>query len=87
MDAAGCIQIFERSVEQYNLQYMEFLADGDSKAYNELTEAPVYGEKVVARLECVGHVQKRMGSRLRSLKKRLGKLNLVMVRVSVAGVD
>ena len=56
MDAAGCVRIFERSVEQYDLRYMEFLGDGDSKAYNELTEASVYGEKVVAKLECVGHV-------------------------------
>ena len=76
MDAAGCVRIFERSVEQYDLRYMEFLGDGDSKAYNELTEASVYGEKVVAKLECVGHVQKRMGSRLHSLKKRLGKTKL-----------
>ena len=28
------------------------------------------------KLECVGHVQKRLGSRLRSLKKRLGKTPL-----------
>ena len=76
MDAAGCVKVFGRSVEQYDLRYMEFLGDGDSKAYNELTEASVYGEKEVEKLECVGHVQKRMGSRLRSLKKRLGKTKL-----------
>jgi hypothetical protein len=76
MDAAGCVRIFERSVEQHSLRYVEFLGDGDSKAYNEITESLVYGEKPVTKLECVGHVQKRMGSRLRSLKKRLGKTHL-----------
>ena len=30
----------------------------------------------IAKLECVGHVQKRLGSRLRSLKKRLGTTRL-----------
>ena len=64
MDAAGCVRNFQRSVEQYSLRYVEFLGDGDSKAYNEITEALVYGEKPVTKLECVGHVQKRMGSRL-----------------------
>ena len=70
MEAAGCLQIFQRSVEQYALRYVDFLGDGDSKAYNEIKEASVYGEKPVTKLECVGHVQKRMGSRLRSLKKQ-----------------
>ncbi|XP_046850412.1 uncharacterized protein LOC124443906 [Xenia sp. Carnegie-2017] len=72
MEAAGCLQIFQRSVEQYALGYVDFLGDGDSKAYNEIKEASVYGEKPVTKLECVGHVQKRMGSRLRSLKKQFG---------------
>ena len=30
----------------------------------------------VTKLECVGHVQKRLGSRLRSLKKRTGQARL-----------
>ena len=31
MDAAGCVAIFERSVEQYGLRYTEFLGDGAVK--------------------------------------------------------
>ena len=39
----------------------------------------VYGEKTVIKRECIGHVQKRVGTRLRKLKKTekgLGKLGL-----------
>eukprot|EP00112_Aurelia_sp_Birch-Aquarium-sp1_P011438 Seg2406.1 transcript_id=Seg2406.1/GoldUCD/mRNA.D3Y31 product="hypothetical protein" protein_id=Seg2406.1/GoldUCD/D3Y31 len=77
MEAAGCLAIFHRSVEEHTLRYTEFLGDGDSKAHDQLTAEKVYGEGVtVKKLECVGHIQKRMGSRLRSLKKRLGKTKL-----------
>lgn len=76
MDASGLLYIFQRSVEQYGLRYLEFLGDGDSKAHKLLVEQAVYGDAEVEKLECVGHVQKRLGSRLRSLKKRLGKNRL-----------
>ena len=76
MDATGCVRIFQRSVEQYSLRYVDFVGDGDSKAYNEITDALVYEEKPVTKPECVEHVQKKMGSRICSLKKRLGKTQL-----------
>ncbi|GFU86071.1 uncharacterized protein TNCV_654651 [Trichonephila clavipes] len=34
-----------------------------------LKEAKVYGDTEVEKLECVGHVQKRMGTRLRNILK------------------
>ena len=67
---------FSRSIEQYGLRYTEFLGDGDSKAFHQITEEDVYDDVKVSKLECVGHVQKRMGSRLQSLKKRSGKTHL-----------
>ena len=76
MDAAGLLAIFQRSIEKHSARYVEFLGDGDSKAHKKLVEEEVYGEVPVEKLECVGHVQKRLGSRLRSLKKRLGKTPL-----------
>ncbi|CAB4023629.1 Hypothetical predicted protein [Paramuricea clavata] len=60
MDAAGCVAIFYRSVEQYGLRYIEFLGDGDSKAFNRVTEKEVYKGVKISKLECVGHVQKRI---------------------------
>ena len=76
MDATGLLNIFQRSIENYGIQYVEFLGDGDSKARKLLLQEAVYGNVEVQKLECVGHVQKRLGSRLRSLKKRLGKTPL-----------
>ena len=76
MDAAGLLSIFQRSIENHSARYVEFLGDGDSKAHKKLVEEAVYGAVPVEKLECVGHVQKRLGSRLRSLKKRLGKTPL-----------
>ena len=55
---------------------MGVLGDGDSKAHNELLQRRVYGDKQVTKLECVGHIQKRMGSRLRAVKKQMGNTEL-----------
>lgn len=50
--------------------YVDFLGDGDGKSYKVLVDEVVYGDVEVTKLECVGHVQKRLGSWPRSLKKR-----------------
>ena len=76
MDASGLLAIFKRSDENYSVRYTEFLGDGDSKGRKLLVQEAVCGDKEVKKLECVGHVQKRLGSRLRSLKKRLGQNRL-----------
>ena len=45
------------------------LGDGDSATYNTIVENKPYGEDCIPnKLECIGHVQKRVGSRLRKLK-------------------
>ena len=76
MDASGLLAIFQRSVDNHSVRYTEFLGDGDSKAHRLIVEEAVYGNKEVTKLECVGHVQKRLSSRLRSLKTRLGQMHL-----------
>ncbi len=59
------------------MRYKEFLGDKDSKAYNQLVQENINGDNHnVEKLECIGHVQKRMGSRLGSLKKRIWKTKL-----------
>ena len=47
----------------YNLH----LGDGDSKSYKVVCEADPYG-KLTKKLECIGHIQKRVGRKLRNLK-------------------
>ena len=68
METAGALQIYNRSIEKNNMRYLKYRGDGDSKAYKEVTEADPYQGIVVQKSECVGHVQKRVGARLRTLK-------------------
>ncbi|GFT77253.1 uncharacterized protein TNCV_182751 [Trichonephila clavipes] len=48
---------------------LHYLGDGDSKGFLTIKETKVYGDTEVEKLECVGHVQKRMGTRLRNILK------------------
>lgn len=68
MESEGVLSIFHRSQEKYNVQYTRYLGDGDTKAYKKVVESKPYGEVNIEKLECVGHVQKRLGSRLRRLR-------------------
>lgn len=77
MEAKGIVDMFETSVATHNIRYKYFLGDGDSSAYPKVVQKKPYGDDFkVEKKECVGHVQKRMGSRLRKLKQRLGKTTL-----------
>jgi hypothetical protein len=68
METVGAVRIFERSITTRGLKYKNLLGDGDSSTYNAIVEK-LYGEDCVPnKLECIGHVQKRVGSRLRRLK-------------------
>ena len=63
------LRIFTRSVDLHKLQYDENYGDGDSKSYSLVKDTyQVYDIEVVTK-ECVGHVQKRVGTALRKLKK------------------
>lgn len=76
MEASAAIEIFSRSMNKRGVCYTKFLGDGDSKAYNSVVAARPYGDKIITKLECVGHVQKRMGTRLRKLKLSLSNKKL-----------
>lgn len=67
METVGVYRIFERSKHLRNLCYTEYYGDGDSKAFNAVRN--IYGESSVHKLECIGHIQKRVGTHLRNLKK------------------
>lgn len=68
MEPAGALRIFKRSIENRGLRYIHYYGDGDSKSYSTVKD--VYGpEHEVEKFECIGHVQKRVGCRLRKAKK------------------
>lgn len=76
MESTGILDMFTKSESTYNIRYKYFLGDGDSSAYPTVVAAKPYGEFNIEKLECVGHIQKRMGTRLRKLKQSLGKNKL-----------
>ena len=70
MEPEGVKRIFLRSEELHQLQYTGYIGDGDSKAYNNVSSLKPYGEKTIKKHECVGHVQKRLGTALRKVKTK-----------------
>ena len=80
MEKEAAIKMFLRSVEKGGLKYTTYIGDGDSSSYGMV--AQVLKEKysdqyVVVKEDCIGHIQKRMGSNLRKYKteKKAKKLD------------
>lgn len=69
MEPVGAVRIFTRSEMTQGLQYTQYLGDGDSSSYKTVKECKPYEDVDIEKLECVGHVQKRVGSRLRKLRQ------------------
>lgn len=70
MEVEGARRICARSETKLGVRYTQYLGDGDSKGFSAVLEAKPYGNEVeIKKMECVGHVQKRLGSRLRRFKK------------------
>ncbi|KAG0429772.1 hypothetical protein HPB47_023294 [Ixodes persulcatus] len=67
MEVEAGLILFERSWQRHNLRYTTVLSDGDSHTFLALQEAQVYGFIAVNKEDCVNHVQKRMGTALRTL--------------------
>ena len=69
MEAEGVLILWSRSLERHNLRYKLMVSDGDSKAFTKVKENEVYGPDCeIEKLDCIGHVQKKMGKRLMNLK-------------------
>ena len=76
MEPEGVKRIFERSESDRSLQYTGYIGDGDSKSYSYILKVNPYNGKSIKKYECVGHVQKRLGTALRKLKSQYGKKKL-----------
>ena len=84
MEASGAVRIFSRSVEKRGLRYVNYLGDGDSSSFSRVQNSAPYGEDIsVQKLECVGHIQKRVGGRLRKLKANYRESSWLMGNPSV----
>ena len=71
MESEGAIRIFNRSIANYKLRYVNYIGDGDSSAYKKVKESnPYSSDDLPRKLECVGHIQKRVGTGLLKLVKQ-----------------
>ena len=64
------LQMFQHSID-HSIQYKYLIGGGDSKTFALLQKENVYGveeDDQVAKLDCIGHVQKRLRTALRILK-------------------
>lgn len=76
MEVAGALEVFKNSVRR-NVKYAKYLDDGDSKGFEIVKAAKPYRDGVwIEKLECIGHIKKRMGTRLRELKRKTKGIKL-----------
>ncbi|GFX96874.1 uncharacterized protein TNCV_1996061 [Trichonephila clavipes] len=68
MEAVGSTRIFQCSIVKRGLKYAHYYGDGDSKGFISVKDT--YGKDSVTKYECIGHVQKRVGAKLRKLKSK-----------------
>ena len=69
MESEAACRLWRRSTT-LGLRYTTFVGDGDSSTYKAVKDLNPYDVPVLKE-ECVNHVSKRLGTRLRKLKKEL----------------
>ena len=72
MEANIAATVREHFQEKNNLRYTVFVVDGDDASYGRVSALKPYGkapDDAIIKEDCVGHVQKRMGAKLRELKR------------------
>ena len=67
MKVAGAIEMLKRSIAFHNLRYAGNIGDGDTKAHQRVIAASPNNNMEIKKLECIGHMQQRLGTRLRNL--------------------
>ena len=67
MEVECALRIWKRSVADHKIRYTSMLCDGDSKSFDAICEAKVYGDVKITKEDCVNHISKRMGTALRKL--------------------
>ena len=73
MEKEAAVKMFLRSMEKHQLVYTTYVGDGDSSSFSEVADAcfKKFGDGyLVLKEDCIGHIQKRMGSNLRNFKNK-----------------
>lgn len=74
IEVDSVVEMFKRSEELHETKYAYYIGDGDSKTFKGIIDSEPYENLIVRKKECIDHVQKRMNTRLRNLKKKTKKL-------------
>ncbi|XP_028046899.2 uncharacterized protein LOC114254550 [Monomorium pharaonis] len=70
MEVDAIKEMFLASEEKYGVRYLNYIGDGDSKTFKAILDLNPYGDEFpVVKSECVNHIEKRLGTRLRNVKK------------------
>ena len=81
-----CMQkMFGRSANLHSLQYTFYIEDGDTKLFDQICKSDPYPGYTIKKGECVGHVQKRVGSDF-AMSRAKGKSSLT-AKISMVGKD
>ena len=74
MESESAVIVYKRSEEKRGLRYVGYLGDGDSSAFNSVVASKPYGNTCkIYKLECINHIAKRVGARLRNLVETFKK--------------
>ncbi|CAK9829653.1 hypothetical protein ANTRET_LOCUS6952 [Anthophora retusa] len=87
MEVDAVVEMFLRSEELHGARYSNYIGDGDAKTFKAIFDIEPYGHEFKTKKnECIGHVEKRMGSRLRNVKKSAklgGKDSVIEMRKAI----
>lgn len=74
MEVVGVRHIFKRLQLNYGIRYEHYIGDGNCKGFETACAEKLYGADFeIKKMECVGHVHKRMGTRLKNYKQKNAK--------------
>lgn len=62
--------MFSRSEKEFSVKYTNYIDDNDSKTFEAIDLQPYSENQTVRKIECVAHVEKRMGTRLKNIKEK-----------------
>ena len=71
MESEVATILWNRSCAERSLQYTTFIGDGDSKSYRAVCDAKPYPGVDIQKEEYIVHIQKRLGTGLRELKRTM----------------
>ena len=88
MEVQATLEMFMRSIERYNMRYTTYVGDGDSSSFGTLNDAilEIFGDEYDIKKECIGHIQKRMGTALRNWKATMMAAKVILCLSDGKGV-